>query len=50
LFSDERIALEWIREGVYGLRGKRPLDMVGTTVDFETIKDLIGQVEHGVLS
>ena len=50
LFSDERKALEWIRESVYGLGGKRPLDMVATTVDFEMVKDLIGQLEHGVLS
>lgn len=50
LFSDEKRALEWMREGVYGLGGKRPLDMISTTVDFEIVKDLIGRVEHGVFS
>lgn len=50
LFSDEKKAVDWIRESVYGLGGKRPLDMVATTVDFEMVKDLIGQLEHGVLS
>jgi len=50
LFNDEQRALEWIRESVYGLGGKRPLDMVSTTVDFEIVKDLIGRVEHGVFS
>lgn len=50
LFCDEKRALEWIRESVYGLGGKRPLDMVSTTVDFEIVKDLIGRVEHGVFS
>ncbi|WP_462153018.1 type II RES/Xre toxin-antitoxin system antitoxin [Pseudoalteromonas xiamenensis] len=50
MFDDEQRALEWIREGVYGLNGKRPLDMISTTVDFETVKDLIGRIEHGVFS
>ena len=50
LFNDEKQALKWIRESVYGLGGKRPIDMVSTTVDFEIVKDLIGRVEHGVFS
>lgn len=50
LFNDEKQALKWMRESVYGLGGKRPLDMVSTTVDFEIVKDLIGRVEHGVFS
>ncbi|MCK6265016.1 DUF2384 domain-containing protein [Vibrio sp. ZSDE26] len=50
LFNDEQRALEWMRESVYGLGNKRPLDMVSTTVDFEIVKDLIGRVEHGVFS
>ena len=50
LFDDEERALGWMRENVYGLGGKRPLDMVSTTVDFEVVKDLIGRLEHGVFS
>ncbi|SDH43426.1 putative toxin-antitoxin system antitoxin component, TIGR02293 family [Vibrio xiamenensis] len=50
LFNDEDRALEWMRERVYGLGDKRPLDMVATSVDFETVKDLIGRLEHGVFS
>ncbi|EMW0563850.1 TPA: DUF2384 domain-containing protein [Vibrio parahaemolyticus] len=50
LFDDEERALEWMKENVYGLGGKRPLDMVSTTVDFEIVKDLIGRLEHGVFS
>ncbi|GLR04956.1 type II RES/Xre toxin-antitoxin system antitoxin [Vibrio hyugaensis] len=50
LFDDEERALSWMRENVYGLGGKRPLDMVSTTVDFEIVKDLIGRLEHGVFS
>lgn len=50
LFDNEQSALDWMRKSVYGLGGKRPLDMVSTTVDFELVKDLIGRVEHGVFS
>ncbi|EHJ9982363.1 TPA: DUF2384 domain-containing protein [Vibrio parahaemolyticus] len=50
LFDNEERALEWMKENVYGLGGKRPLDMVSTTVDFEIVKDLIGRLEHGVFS
>lgn len=50
LFDDEERALGWMRENVYGLGGKRPLDMVSTTVDFEIVKDLIGRLEYGVFS
>lgn len=50
LFHDEQKALEWVRENVYGLGGKRPLDMISTTVDFEEVRDLIGRIEHGVFS
>ena len=50
LFNSETQALEWMKESVYGLGGKRPLDMISTTVDFEIIKDLIGRIEHGVFS
>lgn len=50
LFGDERRGLEWIREPVYGLGHKRPIDMVSTSVDFEVVRDLIGRLEHGVFS
>lgn len=50
LFGNEQRALAWLRESVYGLNGKRPLDMIATTVDFETVKELIGRLEHGVFS
>lgn len=50
LFDNEQRALEWIREKVYGLNGKRPIDMISTTADFEIVTDLIGRIEHGVFS
>lgn len=50
LFNSEAQALKWIRNSVYGLGGKRPIDMVSTTVDFEIVKDLIARVDHGVFA
>lgn len=50
LFDDEDKALFWIKDSVYGLGGKRPIDMISTTIDFDTVKDLIGRIEHGVFS
>lgn len=50
LFQSETRALDWMKQPVYGLAGKRPIDMVATTVDFEQVKDLIGRVEHGIFS
>jgi len=50
LFQDEEKAQKWIREKVYGLEGKRPLDMITTSIDFEIVKDLIGRIEHGIFS
>lgn len=50
LFDDEDTALRWMKDTVYGLGGKRPLDMISTTIDFDTVKDLIGRIEHGVFS
>lgn len=48
LFNDEKCVLEWMCESVYGLGGKRLLDMVFIIVDFEIVKDFIGRVEYGV--
>lgn len=50
LFGDEQRALEWLQTAVYGLNGKRPLDMLTTTADFEIVQNLIGQIEHGVFA
>ena len=50
LFDDEGRAKAWIKEKVYGLGGKTPLEMIATSADFEIVKDLIGRVEHGVFS
>lgn len=50
LLGTEARALDWIREPVYGLSGKRPLDMVATSADFEVVRDLMGRIEHGVFA
>ncbi|MFV0450237.1 MAG: antitoxin Xre/MbcA/ParS toxin-binding domain-containing protein [Vibrio sp.] len=50
LFENEDKARQWLETPVYGLGGKRPIDMTSTTVDFERVQDLIGRIEHGVYS
>ncbi|RBP77973.1 DUF2384 domain-containing protein [Marinomonas rhizomae] len=50
MFDDEDAALAWMEQATYGLGGKRPLDMIATTVEFEQVRDLIGRIEHGVFS
>lgn len=50
LFDDENKAKAWVKEKIYGLGGKTPLEMVATSADFEIAKDLIGRIEHGVFS
>ncbi|MFC1236714.1 antitoxin Xre/MbcA/ParS toxin-binding domain-containing protein [Vibrio sp. F74] len=50
LIGDEEKALKWIQTRVYGLGGKKPLEMLMTTVDFDVLKDLIGRIKHGVIS
>jgi len=50
LFGDEQRALAWLRTAVYGLNGKRPIDMLTTTADVEIVQNLIGQIEHGVFA
>ena len=50
LLGTEARALDWIREPVYGLSGKRPLDMVAMSADFKVVRDLMGRIEHGVFT
>lgn len=49
LFEGDRTAAErWLYQGVRGLGGKRPIDVM--EVDPEQVLNLIGRLEHGVLS
>lgn len=42
-------AVKWMSSPVQGLGLKRPIDMLGTRVEANTILDLIGRLERGVL-
>jgi putative toxin-antitoxin system antitoxin component (TIGR02293 family) len=48
--GDRELARRWILNPVQGLDGRRPVEMVTTTVGTKMVLDLIGQLEHGVLS
>lgn len=42
-------ALEWLRKPQRGLHGQRPLVVAASIGGHETVLNLIGQLEHGVL-
>ncbi|WP_240407701.1 antitoxin Xre-like helix-turn-helix domain-containing protein [Halomonas sp. JS92-SW72] len=46
--GDRELARRWILNPVQGLDGRRPVEMVTTTVGTKAILDLIGRLEHGV--
>lgn len=48
LHGDTYKARLWIRDSVYGLGGKRPMDMILNEEDHETVCDLIGRLKHGI--
>jgi putative toxin-antitoxin system antitoxin component (TIGR02293 family) len=47
--NDKATATEWMSSPVRGLGSKRPLDMLGTSVETQAVVDLIGQLERGIL-
>ena len=46
--GDRERAQRWILNPVDGLGGRRPVEMVTTTVGTKAVLDLVGQLEHGV--
>ena len=46
--GDKERARHWILNPVRGLGGRRPAEMVTTTVGTKAVLDLVGQLEHGV--
>jgi putative toxin-antitoxin system antitoxin component (TIGR02293 family) len=46
--GDRERARHWIFNPVQGLGGRRPVEMVTTTVGTKAVLDLVGQLEHGV--
>ena len=48
--GNEREALRWLWNPVYGLGGKRPVDMLSNDADTKTVLNVIGRMEHGVFT
>ncbi|NBI56103.1 DUF2384 domain-containing protein [Photobacterium alginatilyticum] len=48
LHGDAHLAKLWVQESVYGLGGKRPVDMISNKEDFEMVCDLLGRLKHGI--
>jgi putative toxin-antitoxin system antitoxin component (TIGR02293 family) len=47
--NDVAVATAWMSTPVRGLCSKRPLDMISTRVESNSVLDLIGRLERGVL-
>lgn len=51
LFEGDRVsANQWLTTPQRGLGGCRPIEMLATGVEVEAVLDLIGRIEHGVVS
>lgn len=48
--GDKAQAVTWLRQPVKGLGNRRPVEMIGTSVETQAVLDLIGRLEHGVFS
>ncbi|MGU5817657.1 antitoxin Xre/MbcA/ParS toxin-binding domain-containing protein [Aeromonas hydrophila] len=47
---DISVAIKWLDSPARALDGERPLHFLSTPIGAEAILDLIGQIEHGVIS
>jgi putative toxin-antitoxin system antitoxin component (TIGR02293 family) len=50
VFGDEETAREWLRSPNIGLGNQVPLDLLSTGAGAREVEDLLGRIEHGVLS
>lgn len=50
VLEGESEAIEWLRRPQAGLGGRPPLDLLGTDAGAREVEDLLGRIEHGVLS
>jgi len=48
--GDEEAARRWLGEPSRGLGGRKPVDMLTTSAESESVLDLIGRLEHGVVA
>jgi len=50
LFGNEQQALRWLKEPVRALGNKRPIDMLSNDANAEAVLNVIGRLEHGVIT
>ena len=50
LFGDNKMAVDWLKTPRRGLGGKIPLDLMETEAGAQEVEDLIGRLQHGVIS
>jgi putative toxin-antitoxin system antitoxin component (TIGR02293 family) len=50
VLEDEKEATKWIHSPQTGLGGKVPLDLLHTEAGAREVEDLLGRIEHGVIS
>lgn len=48
--GNEEAAREWLRTPQIGLNSEVPLDLLSTEAGAREVEDLLGRIEHGVLS
>ena len=50
VFGDKELAREWLRTPQIGLKSRIPLELINTEAGAREVEDLLGRIEHGVLS
>jgi putative toxin-antitoxin system antitoxin component (TIGR02293 family) len=50
LFGDNKMAVDWLKTSRRGLGGRIPLDLMETEAGAQEVEDLIGRLQHGVIS
>lgn len=48
--GDISVVIKWLNSPARALGGERPLQMLSTPTGVEAVLDLIGRIEHGVIS
>jgi putative toxin-antitoxin system antitoxin component (TIGR02293 family) len=50
VFGDSERAVQWMRESNPALGGQTPILAVGTDSGIKAVRDILGRIEHGVIS
>jgi len=49
-FGDETVACDWLRSKIYALGDERPIDLLDSDIGTQTVRDLLVQMEHGMVA